>query len=27
LGFFIYFASLFLIFKIKPIEELKRLFI
>jgi Membrane protein involved in the export of O-antigen and teichoic acid len=27
LGFFIYFASLFLIFKIKPIGELKRLFI
>jgi O-antigen/teichoic acid export membrane protein len=26
-GFFIYFASLFLIFKVKPIEELKRLFI
>jgi O-antigen/teichoic acid export membrane protein len=27
LGFFIYFASFFLIFKIKPIEELKKLFI
>jgi hypothetical protein len=27
LGFFIYFVSLFLIFKIKPIEELKKLFL
>ena len=27
LGFFIYFTSLFLIFKIKPIKELKKLFI